>query len=284
MCNGQFGDKDPVEAMDFLDLLAENARNWDTTSAYEAFGKTQPFTTNRGIHHLKEDHDLQAKFASLARKVEALEMKKSHPLKIAQEIVCNIYNTNDHPTDDCPTLSAFKECLHEQANAFNTFKPNNNPYVQAYNPSWRNHPNVGWRNDNQVRSSQHPFQTHHNPFDHAMKDLGETLQSFIAKQETFNSQTAQTLANLTDTLAKFSSTLSIHEKGKFPSQTLQNPKDQSNPSTSSSNDHYLDQVKSVITLCNGKVVENTCLTLTRKMMNQSLRIREGLMNLHLMLK
>ena len=88
-----------------------------------------------------------------------------------------------------------------------------------------------------------------------MKDLGETLHSFIAKQETFNSQTAQTLENLIDTLAKLASTLSIHEKGKFPSQILQNPKDQSNPSTSSSTDHYLDQVKSVITLHNGKVVE-----------------------------
>ena len=30
MCNGTFKDKDPDEAMEYLDLLAENAQNWDT--------------------------------------------------------------------------------------------------------------------------------------------------------------------------------------------------------------------------------------------------------------
>ena len=40
MCNGTFENKDPDEAMEYLDLLAENAQNWDTTSTYEAPGKT----------------------------------------------------------------------------------------------------------------------------------------------------------------------------------------------------------------------------------------------------
>jgi len=31
MCNGTFEDKDPDEAMEYMDLLAENAQNWDTT-------------------------------------------------------------------------------------------------------------------------------------------------------------------------------------------------------------------------------------------------------------
>jgi len=46
------------------------------------------------MYNLGEDHDLQAKFASLARKVEALELKKSGQLKSIQEIVCQIYETN----------------------------------------------------------------------------------------------------------------------------------------------------------------------------------------------
>ena len=37
----------------------------------------QPHTSSGGIHNLREEYDLQAKFASLARKVEALELKKS---------------------------------------------------------------------------------------------------------------------------------------------------------------------------------------------------------------
>ncbi|KAL9363796.1 hypothetical protein Peur_041669 [Populus x canadensis] len=33
MCNGTFENKDPDEAMEYLDLLAENAQNWDTTGS-----------------------------------------------------------------------------------------------------------------------------------------------------------------------------------------------------------------------------------------------------------
>ena len=87
------------------------------------------------MHNRIEDHDLQAKFASLARKVEALELKKSGQLKSVQDIVCQICETNEHPTNDCPTLSSFKECLHELAHALNSFQmPNHNPYSQTYNP------------------------------------------------------------------------------------------------------------------------------------------------------
>jgi hypothetical protein len=60
MCNGTFEDKDPNEAMEYLDLLAENAQNWDTTGTYEAPSKTQPHTSSGGMYKLREDHDLQA--------------------------------------------------------------------------------------------------------------------------------------------------------------------------------------------------------------------------------
>ena len=66
MCNETFEDN---EAMEYLKLLAENTQNWDTTSTYEAPGKTQPHTFSGGMYNLREDHDLQAKFASLARKL-----------------------------------------------------------------------------------------------------------------------------------------------------------------------------------------------------------------------
>ena len=132
MCNGTFTDEDPNEAMEYLDLVAENAQNWDTTNTYEAPGKTQPHTYIGGMYNLREDHDLQAKFASLARTVEALEFKKSGHLKSIQDIVCQICETNEQATNDYPTLPSFKECLYEQVNALNNFqRPNQNPYSQT---------------------------------------------------------------------------------------------------------------------------------------------------------
>jgi len=132
MCNGSFEDKDPDKAMEYMDLLAENAQNWDITGTYEAPGKTQPHTSSGDMYNLREDHDLQAKFASLTRKVEALKLKRSGQLKPVQEIVCQICKSNEHLTNDCPTLPSFKECLHEQANALNCFqRPNQNQYSQT---------------------------------------------------------------------------------------------------------------------------------------------------------
>jgi len=65
------------------------------------------------MYNLGEDHNFQAKFASLAIKVKALEFKKSGKLKYDQDIVCQICETNEHATNDCPTLPSFKECLYE---------------------------------------------------------------------------------------------------------------------------------------------------------------------------
>jgi len=77
------------------------------------------------MYNLREDHDLQAKFASLARKVEALELKKSGQLKSIQDIMCQICETNEHSTNDCPTLPSFKECLHKQTHVLKCFqRPN----------------------------------------------------------------------------------------------------------------------------------------------------------------
>jgi hypothetical protein len=268
MCNETFEDKDSNETMEYLDLLAENAQSWDTTDTYEIPSKTQPHTSSGGMNNLREDHDLQSKFASLARKVEALELKKSGQLKCVQDIVCQICETNEHSTIDCPTLPSFKECLHEQAHALTSFqRPNHNPYSQTYNPGWRNHSNFSWKSD--AQTSQPPFQAHHNfqnshgyapPYAPPPKrNIEETLHAFIEKQETINTQLAQTMIDLKDTLAKFTSALSFQEKGKFSSQPHQNPKGQYNANASSSGSQHMDQVKSVITLRSGKVIEKPTL-------------------------
>jgi hypothetical protein len=67
------------------------------------------------------------------------------------------------------------------------------------------------------------------------------------------------MADLKDALAKFTSALSFQEKGKFPSQPQQNPKGQYNANASSSGSQHMDQVKSVITLRSGKVIEKPTL-------------------------
>ena len=188
------------------------------------------------MYNLREDHDLQAKFASLARKVEALELKKSG------QLICSRLSN----------FAFFKECLHEQAHALNSLqRPNHNPYSQTYNPGWRNHPNFNWKSDNNnAQTSQPPFQAHHN-FQNShgyappyapppRRNLDETLHAFIEKQETINTQLAQSMTDFKDTLAKLTYALSFQEKGKFPSQPQQNLKGQYNVNASSFGSQHMD--------------------------------------------
>jgi len=67
------------------------------------------------------------------------------------------------------------------------------------------------------------------------------------------------MTDFKDALAKFTYALSFQEKGKFPSQPQQNRKGQYNANASSSKSQHVDQVKSVITLRSGKVIEKPTL-------------------------
>jgi hypothetical protein len=85
------------------------------------------------------------------------------------------------------------------------------------------------------------------------------LHVFIEKKETINTQLAQNMTDFKDALAKLTSAFNFQEKGKFSSQQQQNPRGQYNENASSSRSQHMDQVKSVITLRSGKVIEKPTL-------------------------
>ena len=78
-----------------------------------------------------------------------------------------------------------------------------------------------------------------------------------------------------DTLAKFTSALRFHEKGKFSSQPQQNPKRQYNSSASNSGRQHIDQVQPVITLHSGKVIEKLILEPCEKDVESIYEGKEG---------
>ena len=62
----------------------------------------------------------------------------------------------------------------------------------------------------------------------------------------------QTLTNLTD---KLISAFTMHEKGKFFTQPESSPKSQQNPQLGNSGNQNMSQVKWIISLRGGKVIE-----------------------------
>ncbi|XP_022852000.1 uncharacterized protein LOC111373667 [Olea europaea var. sylvestris] len=239
MCNGEFLDKDPDEALEFLDHLAENSQSWQTVKLIENSIRSSLASSSGGKYQLSQDEDLNARIASLSRKVEAMELRKVKEVKPVQnDEICSICETFGHLTHDCPNIPVFKEVLHDQANAINTFKkPFPSPFSETYNQQWRNHPNFSWRDDNLT--------------------LEETLQSFMQGQVNISNQTSQAINENKNTLSSLTSSLHSQEKGKFPAQPQPNPFGQFNVNASSSSESQQENANSITTLRSGKIIDKT---------------------------
>ena len=72
MCNSEFLSEAPDEAWDCFDYLTENAQIWDTTDRID---KSKSVSNPKGGMYLfREEDDVNAKIASLTRKLEAIKL------------------------------------------------------------------------------------------------------------------------------------------------------------------------------------------------------------------
>ena len=114
MCGGDFMSKNPEEAMDFLSYVAELSRGWDEPNAGEVGRmKSQP-NAKGGMYVLNEDIDMKAKVASMARRLEELEMKKVQEVQAisktpVQAMPCSICQSCEHLVEECPIILAVRE-------------------------------------------------------------------------------------------------------------------------------------------------------------------------------
>ena len=120
-----------------------------------------------------------------------MKLRKVNGINIVPKIdeVCRICETMEHPNNECPTIPAFKEVLHDQANVMNMVKKSySSPYSEIYNSGWRNHPNFSWKNDNVVAPPTHGS-SNFVPYNPPPKNsLEDTLQQFMQTQSTINNQ------------------------------------------------------------------------------------------------
>ena len=74
MCGGDFLSKNPDEAMDFLNYVAETSKAWDEQNPRETDRHRPPVNPRGGIYSLSEDVKMKAKLSSLTRRLEELEI------------------------------------------------------------------------------------------------------------------------------------------------------------------------------------------------------------------
>ena len=281
-----------------------------------------------GIHHLKENDELQAKIANLTRKLEAIEIKKvnevtsvpqvpSVPIRPRVEEPCIICDDPTHSTINCPNLPQVKGAIQiEQANALNyQRKPFNSPYSETYNPGWGKHPNFSWRNEggphnlpnnqgphyqNQgYANSVPPFQNQGpqgfpmnpnqgfhpsnqgNPNPQLYqpphkKSLEDIVKQFVQTQQSTNTEFRTALNDVGSQITKLTSSMGNfqQEKGKLPSQPIQNTQGQNSVGVLGPSDGTFEHCKAVTTLRNGKVVDKTIQTKEPIQESQSASVRD----------
>ncbi|XP_038981148.1 uncharacterized protein LOC120110398 [Phoenix dactylifera] len=223
MCNGRFLEKQPDEAWEYLDSLAETAQLWDNGDRNNKSLSKPTSSVQGGLYNLRTEDDLHAKMAALTR----------------------------------------KEVLHDQANAMNSYqKPYNDPYSNTYNPGWKNHPNFRWRNDHPQQSHHSAPPPAHPTFASPpsqkpnIEDTLQSIQTFLQGQANINAQNTQNFEDIRNQLSMLTTVLSTQEKGKLPAQPQPNPQVHGSKNTAPSSSHT-EHAKSIMTLRNGKVINQT---------------------------
>ena len=289
MCGGDFLSKHPDEAMEFLSYVAETSKGWDEPNPRELERFRPPVNQRGGMYALNDEMEMKARLSTLARKVEELEGKQLHEVQAVtdntvQPNPCTNFQSPAHPIEQCSMTPAVKDLMSECAHTVGQFKSQqpNAPYGNTYNPNWRNHPNLAWRPNppayvppgakpqfsSPSQSQQSPSSS---PVEQAILNLSKVVGNFVEEQKGTNVQLAQRIDTVESTLNKkidglesnlnqkidnlqysitnINKLLEGQERGRFPSQTLPNPKGIHEVGSG------MDEVKSIITLRSGKEVD-----------------------------
>ena len=141
MCGGDFMSKQPEEAMDFLNYVAKTSKEWDEPNPGE-IDRIRPIENQRGgMYSIPEDMEMKAKLSTLTRRLEELEGRRSHEVRVVEEAhvpiqPCFNCQSTDHQREHCPMVPSLRDMITEQANFVGQSKPPPNaPYSNTYNPN-----------------------------------------------------------------------------------------------------------------------------------------------------
>ncbi|CAN6719651.1 unnamed protein product [Malus baccata var. baccata] len=153
----------------------------------------------------------------------------------AQE-ACIICSETTHDITQCPNKDSYPELVQEHVNMVNNFiRPRSDPYSNTYNPGWKNHPNLSWGGNQQPHQYQQSYQSTSEtkkPFledqmsqlAQHMSDLSNSTNNFVQSTQTSIQNLTASMGNLETQVGQLATMFNEREKGKFPSQSEQNPR------------------------------------------------------------
>ena len=85
MCGGDFLSKNPDEAMDFLNCMAETSKGWDESNPREVERIKPTVNPRGGIYSLTEEVELKAKLSTLNRRMKELKQRNQQEVRAMTE-------------------------------------------------------------------------------------------------------------------------------------------------------------------------------------------------------
>ena len=272
MCGGDFLNKHPDEALEFLNYVAETSKAWDEPSSREA-ERLRPSSHQKGVTYaLPEDTEMKKKLSILTQRLDELDMKNQHEKQAVSELSasrpsCFNCQSNSHPEEHCQ----------EHAHVLNQNKsPINSLYGNTYNPDWKNYSNLPWKprlpayvpsgaqqQFGSISAQQQPLPLS-SPVEQAILNLSNVVGTFVEEQKVLNVQTNQKieavesslnrkLDNMHSEISKLSNQqLQSSEKGKAPFQAPQYQKVVNEIGLTEDPNAGTEEVKAVVTLRSGK--------------------------------
>ena len=106
MCGGDFLNKHPDEAMDFLNYVAETSKAWDEPRPRETEGSRHSSHQGEAMYTPSEDAQMREKLTILTRRLDEMEMKNQHNMHLVNELLasqpfCNNCRSNGHYGEHC---------------------------------------------------------------------------------------------------------------------------------------------------------------------------------------
>ncbi|KAM1402221.1 hypothetical protein ACFX2I_010996 [Malus domestica] len=224
---GSLMSKSAREAFELFDMMASESQQW-----------TEEQTQKRGVFEISQSSsNVSAQIAKMEKnfnaKFAALMQVSSMPN--AQE-ACIICSATTHDITQCPNKDSYPELVQDHVNMVNNFiRPRSDPYSNTYNPGWKNHPNLSWGGNQQPRQYQQSYQSTSETNKPSLEDqmshlaqhmsaLSNTTNSFIQSTQTSIHNLTASVGNLETQVGQLATMFNEREKGRFPSQSEQNPR------------------------------------------------------------
>ena len=127
VAGGALMSKTHEAAYELLEELASNSYQWPIERAMPRKAA--------GVLELDSITSLATQMAKLSQ-----QLGKMNVNVVQTNVVCD-QGAGNHSSVDCKMGNPFAQSNYGQANYMSNFQCQNNPYLNTYNPGWRNNPN-----------------------------------------------------------------------------------------------------------------------------------------------